>query len=121
MLIALSPLLDQLDHFILDGNPSSHPAVVAPTFPSGTFLASGPLQSTYHVSLQLGANSPANGGNGQAVEVLFDTGGSSLPSSSPFLLWLRRARYLSLFTNHDTDSDLQFPAWSLTTRFITNN
>lgn len=68
------PLL--VDHLVLTGNPPGLIQAVAPTFPANGFLAEGAMEPTYHAFLSLGADSPANGGNGAVVDVLLDTGAS---------------------------------------------
>ncbi|EJD42585.1 acid protease [Auricularia subglabra TFB-10046 SS5] len=78
--IAITNLLDDrvgrfgqmnIDHFVLNGVPAPP---TAPTFPAGSWIAEAPLEFSYHVRISLGADSPLNGGSGDTVNVLFDTG-----------------------------------------------
>ncbi|KZW03614.1 acid protease [Exidia glandulosa HHB12029] len=60
-----------IDHFEIVGVPAPPKA---PSFPDGSWIAEAPLEFSYHVKISLGADSPLNGGNGDTVNVLFDTG-----------------------------------------------
>ncbi|KAF9514995.1 hypothetical protein BS47DRAFT_1342384 [Hydnum rufescens UP504] len=52
-------------------------SVVAPVFPADSFLAESSLGFSYHATLSLGADAKVNGGSGNTVQVLLDTGASA--------------------------------------------